>query len=65
MSYIEVYNEQVKDLLAEALAETAASRRPHKGFYVEGVTDKVVRSVADIIYCLEKGEKGATSAALI
>ena len=53
-----MYNEQIKDLLADGSNARLRLREDRvKGFYVEGVTNRVVKSVDDLISCLEQGEK--------
>ena len=59
VSYIEVYNEQVKDLLAEGDvgAKLRIREDREKGFYVAGMTLEPVLAVEELISLLEQGEK--------
>ncbi|EER11084.1 Bipolar kinesin KRP-130, putative [Perkinsus marinus ATCC 50983] len=62
MSYLEVYNERVNDLLRPFSPDSRnlPVREDTKGspgeFYVEGLKEKIVRSSAEIISALERAE---------
>ncbi|KAF4676396.1 Kinesin-like protein kip2 [Perkinsus chesapeaki] len=62
MSYLEVYNERVNDLLRPLSSESRnlAVREDMEGpggeFYVEGLKEKIVRSSTEIISALERAE---------
>ncbi|KAH9249850.1 hypothetical protein BASA81_012341 [Batrachochytrium salamandrivorans] len=66
VSYIEIYNERVKDLLATALGKGAILQEepdlkiredPTKGFFVEGVVEKSVVTCAELMDRFLEGEK--------
>eukprot|EP00927_Polykrikos_kofoidii_P053538 TRINITY_DN48148_c0_g1_i1.p1 TRINITY_DN48148_c0_g1~~TRINITY_DN48148_c0_g1_i1.p1 ORF type:complete len:1831 (+),score=248.79 TRINITY_DN48148_c0_g1_i1:42-5534(+) len=65
LSYIEIYNERVRDLLCPEPSgggqETAASlemrQHPKFGVFVEDLTENVVRSVEDVARLLDFGHK--------
>jgi len=58
-SYVEIYNDQIFDLLqtAERLGETlTVNEDPNKDFYIKGVTEESVSSIEEILDKLRKGE---------
>ena len=60
VSYLEVYNEEINDLLQEA--ETGGNLRiltedPQKGAIIENLTETVVKCKQDITDVLTEGEK--------
>jgi len=66
-SYVEIYNEQVYDLLVDSSHfknETlAVSEDPHRGFYIKGVTDHTVSSMEEVLSLIDKGEDNRKYAA--
>jgi centromeric protein E len=48
LSYIEIYNEEIKDLLDPDGEKLKIYDHPMQGPYVKGVTEKVVRSVEEV-----------------
>ena len=66
VSYYEIYNEKVYDLLSEA-TEVPCRVREHKlqGAYVEGLTRVVITSYDDVALLLEHGQKHRAVAATL
>lgn len=63
-SYLEIYNEQVYDLLAENPGHALpVNEDPHKGFYVKGLGDHVVNSKEEVLKHIEIGEAARRYAA--
>ena len=59
-SYIEIYNEQIYDLLKSAsrLADVlTVAEDSNKEFYVKGVTEESVLNINEILEVLGRGEK--------
>ncbi|CAH0550593.1 unnamed protein product [Brassicogethes aeneus] len=61
-SYLEIYNEKVRDLLFENLEKSSRKQlplkireHPQKGPYVQGLTEHPVASSKDILSCLDAG----------
>ena len=58
VSYLEVYNEQLRDLLAEdGTGEVHIREHPETGVYVEGAQETVVTQPHDMAEALVQGEK--------
>ena len=65
VTYIEVYNERVKDLLSSAIGKFALEAAcdlsiredREKGFYVEGVTECEVKNYEELIAVFKRGEQ--------
>lgn len=58
-SYIEVYNEALRDLLGSSDKSGKAIQLredPHKGVYVDGASEEIVTDAAGIVALLAKGE---------
>lgn len=58
-SYVEIYNDQIFDLLktTERLTETlAVSEDSNKEFYIKGVTEESISSIEEVLEKLKKGE---------
>jgi len=66
VSYVQIYNEDVFDLLqkdkAKAKKELEIREHPKRGFYVDGMTSKVVTSAQGCMKFLEMGKKGRHTA---
>ncbi|OMJ88004.1 hypothetical protein SteCoe_10160 [Stentor coeruleus] len=62
-SYLEIYNEQVYDLLEFNNDVLSVNEDPHKGFYVRGASEHVVGSLEEILKFIEKGEANRKYAA--
>mmetsp|Transcript_981 Transcript_981/g.2443 ORF Transcript_981/g.2443 Transcript_981/m.2443 type:complete len:683 (+) Transcript_981:2524-4572(+) len=63
-SYLEIYNEQVYDLLADNPGVVLpVSEDPHKGFYVKGLGEHVVNSKEEVLRYIEVGEAARRYAA--
>jgi hypothetical protein len=60
VSYLEIYNEQVYDLLCEGTSfkneALSVNEDPQRGFYVKGLTEHVVNSISEVLSFIEKGE---------
>lgn len=57
-SYLEIYNEQILDLLSKNHTQTLAIKEdPNKGIYVKDLTSVIVKSVAEIEKTLIAGTK--------
>eukprot|EP01032_Pedospumella_encystans_P039242 gene39242-biopygen24563 len=63
-SYLELYNEEIKDLLSNAKPPPKCELKedPQKGIYVKGLTDVVVESAEDLNNMLDRGLKARTVA---
>ena len=57
MSYIEVYNENIRDLLVGSDTSLELREDPIKGAVVAGVSEVDAVSTADVMALLEKGNK--------
>ncbi|RYG96397.1 hypothetical protein EON65_54465 [archaeon] len=66
-TYLELYNEEIKDLLANPKTPTKCELRedPSKGVYVTGLTDVVVESPEDLARMLDKGLMNRTTASTL
>ena len=64
-SYLEIYNEQIMDLLEPSSINLHVREDIKKGVYVEGLQEEVVSSYRDMIQLIQKGGKnrhvGSTS----
>ena len=64
-SYLEIYNEQIMDLLEPSSINLHVREDIKKGVYVEGLQEDVVGSYRDMIHLIQKGGKnrhvGATA----
>lgn len=63
ISYIEVYNEQVKDLLGDTLQKCRVREHPVTGPYVENVTEYELSDYTDFARCLARGNATRATAA--
>ena len=61
VSYCEIYNEQVRDLLREGAGAAAQALpvryNPHNGFYVEGLSTVACQSKSEVMRCFCTGFK--------
>lgn len=57
VSYLEIYNEKIRDLLVKDNKEIFLDIREHKerGFYVDGLKEFVVKSVEEMVQLQKKG----------
>lgn len=59
-SYLEIYNEQVYDLISEGTGfkneALSVNEDPVRGFYVKNLTEHVVNSISEVLSFIEKGE---------
>lgn len=65
-SYLEIYNEQIFDLLAESekMSETLLMQEEKgRGFYIRGLSEHVINSISDVEQLIHKGESNRHYAA--
>ena len=62
-SYLEIYNEQVYDLLEFSNDALSVNEDPAKGFYVRGASEHTVATLQEILKFIEKGEANRKYAA--
>ncbi|XP_062375186.1 uncharacterized protein kif16bb [Sardina pilchardus] len=65
VSYLEIYNERVRDLLGRKLTEGSCLRvreHPRDGPYVEGLSKQQVHSYSDVERLMEKGNASRATA---
>ncbi|OMJ89111.1 hypothetical protein SteCoe_8837 [Stentor coeruleus] len=62
-SYLEIYNEQVYDLLEFNNDILSVNEDPQKGFYVRGASEHAIGSLEEILKFIEKGEANRKYAA--
>ncbi|KXS21962.1 kinesin-domain-containing protein [Gonapodya prolifera JEL478] len=62
-STIEIYNEQVRDLLSESGESLKVRQNPKTGFFVDGLKEVAVTSYPEVEALIEKGTKNKTVAA--
>lgn len=64
-SYLEIYNEEIRDLLAppKSTVKCEIKEDPNKGVFIKGLTDSVVESEEGMAALLEKGLQCRTVAA--
>lgn len=56
-SYMEIYNENVFDLLSDQNPENLnVNEDPNKGFYVKGLSEKVARNIEEVVEIVNSGE---------
>ena len=55
-SFIEIYNENIRDLLNHRNSDLAI-RKCEKGIYIQGLTEKLVYTPEDILYSISEGSK--------
>ena len=64
-SFVEIYNEEVRDLLVNSNQKLAIKEDPKKGTFVKDLTYVTLKDTEDIQKCLDRGNKnrhvGATS----
>jgi hypothetical protein len=58
-SFIEIYNENIRDLLNYRNSDLAI-RKCEKGIYIQGLTEKLVYTPEDILYSISEGSKQRT-----
>ncbi|KAI8342170.1 hypothetical protein BC941DRAFT_467066 [Chlamydoabsidia padenii] len=63
VSYIEIYNERVRDLLNPRTKHLKVREHPSLGPYVEDLSRLVVKSFGDIEHLMDEGNKARTVAA--
>ena len=63
MNYIEIYNEQIQDLLTDTTKKTHIIEQPNGDIVVEGIVQEIVRDENDIIAHLSTGDARRATAA--
>eukprot|EP01147_Barroeca_monosierra_P000577 gene577-3894_t len=62
-SYLEIYNETVRDLLgSDHTQQLELKEHPDKGVYVKGLTEHVVHDANEVLKVMTLGSKSATNA---
>ena len=56
VSYMEIYNEDIRDLLADAQTALAIGSKADGGVVVQGLSEHVVQSVDEVMALLDKGD---------
>ena len=66
-SYLEIYNEEIKDLLGDQKTQLKCELKedPQKGVFVKNLTDNIVHSEADMDALLTKGVNNRTTGATL
>ena len=65
-SYLEIYNEEVRDLLGKDVKQKLdLKEHPLKGVYVQGLSKHKVRSIPDLEHILELGSKNRSVGATL
>ena len=59
--YLEIYNENIRDLLVNNSENLELREDPTKGLIVNGITEKETNSTEDILSLLKKGNKNRTT----
>ena len=59
--YLEIYNENIRDLLVNNSENLELREDPIKGLIVNGITEKETNSTEDILSLLKKGNKNRTT----
>ncbi|RYG51108.1 hypothetical protein EON66_11150, partial [archaeon] len=57
VSYLEIYNEVVKDLLNPSDKQLMIREHPEMGIYVQDLAELVVKNADDVAHLLEQGQK--------
>ena len=61
LSYLEIYNEYIRDLMTSDSDYLDLREDPHKGVSVNGLLELTVTSCKDIMHLLKKGNKNRTT----
>lgn len=65
-SYLELYNEEVRDLLSkDPNQKLKIHESPDSGVYVEGLTSPVVKNIAEIDTWMQKGKTNRSTASTL
>ncbi|KAL4207679.1 P-loop containing nucleoside triphosphate hydrolase protein [Rhizopus microsporus] len=56
VSYMEIYNERIKDLLSDENTNPEIVEDRKKGNYVRNLKEEIVKTSQDVINCIKKGE---------
>ena len=59
---LELYNEEVNDLLNTSGKNLKIKESPDKGFYVPDLSDRVVHSEKELLDCMDKGQSNRKTA---
>lgn len=63
VSFMEIYREQVKDLLCPSSGNLKVRETPARGVWVEGITEKSVINAAEVMECLRQGAASRSTSA--
>ncbi|XP_054270750.1 chromosome-associated kinesin KIF4A-like isoform X1 [Macrosteles quadrilineatus] len=63
VSFLELYNEQLIDLLSENKNSTVDLRESNRGIIIPGLTQKTALTAADVLQCLQQGSENRTTGA--
>ena len=63
VSFVQLYRESLSDLLAPECGALSVREDPHKGVFVEGVTEVAVRTPQDVWALAARGQRARTTAA--
>ena len=63
VSFVQLYRESLSDLLAPDGGNLSIREDPHKGVFVEGVTEVAVRAPQDVWALAARGQRARTTAA--
>eukprot|EP00854_Cymbomonas_tetramitiformis_P010535 gene10535-12465_t len=56
VSYMEIYNEQIRDLLRPSKCQLQVHEDPYRGVYVSGLHEEIVSSADQVLQLMESGE---------
>lgn len=56
-SFIEIYREKIRDLLVKSSSDLRVRQDPHKGVYVENLSEKYVHTPEEILETIKDGTK--------
>lgn len=65
VSFLEIYREQVKDLLQPSATNLKVRETPARGVWVEGLTEQYVTTEAEVLECLRQGERARSTSSTL
>ena len=57
VSFFQIYNEKVFDQLQDKMVPLQIHETPEKGIYIESLTEFHVKTIEEVIYLLQRGER--------